>query len=68
LQKTLEPKQGPRAGQLFQLSGIHDEKQQQLSGNMLESGNCLISYDSHCQISCPNRFYKGKAWNRWIIL
>lgn len=61
LQKMPELKQGPRAGQLFQLSAIHDEKQQQLSGNTHESGNCLISYDSHCQISRPVRFCKGKA-------
>lgn len=59
--KTLESKQGLRAGQLFQLSGIHDEKQQQPSGNMQESGNCLISYDSHCQISCPIRFLQRES-------
>lgn len=61
LRKMLESKQGPRAGQLFQLSAILDENQQQLSGNTHESGNCLISYDSRCQISRPVKFCKGKA-------
>lgn len=59
--KTLESKQGLRAGQLFQLSGIHDEKQQQPSGNTQQSGNCLISYDSRCQISCPIRFLQRES-------
>lgn len=59
--KTLESKQGLGAGQLFQLSGLHDEKQQQPSGNMRESGNCLISYDSSCQVSCPIRFLQRES-------
>lgn len=59
--KRLESKQGLRAGQLFQLSGLHDEKQQQPSGNMQESGNCLMSYDSCCQISCPIRFLQRES-------
>lgn len=59
--KMLESKQGLRAGQLFQLSGIHDEKQQQPSGNMQESGKCLISYDSGCQISHPIRFLQRES-------
>lgn len=59
--KMLESEQGLRAGQLFQLSGIHDEKQQQPSGNMQESGNCLISYDSRCQISHPIRFLQRES-------
>lgn len=59
--KTLESKQGLRAGQLFQLSGIHDEKQQQPSGNMWESGDCLISCDSRCQISPPIRVLQRES-------
>lgn len=59
--KTLESKQGLRAGQLFQLSGIHDEKQQQPSGNMRVSGDCLISCDSRCQISPPIRVLQRES-------